>query len=83
MGPFVLLSLLAAAPTVSLNGASSCAPREVLRQHRPERVHVGNMVDDDCDGQVDEGCNTVDAGVDAGIDVPDCMGTTCVNGVCQ
>lgn len=26
-----------------------------------------NQVDDDCDGLVDEGCNTVDAGVDAGV----------------
>ncbi len=32
MAPFVLLSLLAAAPTIALSGESSCAPREVLRQ---------------------------------------------------
>ena len=38
---------------------------------------VCNMVDDDCDGLVDEGCNAVDAGVvDAGVGCGP-MGATC------
>ena len=49
-------------------GAMVCGPEET-----PEILEeCGNLLDDDCDGKVDEGCNTDDRDGDGWVDADDC-----------